>query len=381
MQRTASLTLRAYFYFVVAGPALVVSGCGQFGPRWPGDTGVHPEYQAATPAVDALDGVEAQLVDQMQQVAWGQSRRLSEALGKKSFAAQWVQDKPKSGAQVKWLDVATSGPRSTASTRASRSLPTRNPLQDQPADLPQPVARPASLDRDILLSQLRDVVRAGDATAMDKALTAVGLSLIDPGRVLDPADLTALSPPYREQVRQYHKILLALSQELVSAKGRLDEGRVMKRIQGLFGEQPLRVSTVELCRRVRGYGVYEAFDSHVFLAGREQPIIIYAEVDHYQTVEAENSRYQVKLAQEVVLYNESDGLAVWRQPRVEILDESRNQRRDFFVVQMIRLPQRLGVGKYVLKVRVTDLHNQSLDEATIPIQLVADQSMVSGGVK
>ena len=383
MQRTASPTLRAsYFYFAMLGWVLVVPGCGQLGSQWPGYAGGGFEHQAGTPAVDSLDGVEPQLADQVHQAVWDQSQRLSEALDKKSFAAQWVQEEPAkpqlNKSQVKWLNVATNVP-SAPITRVSGSLPALS----TPAVVPQPIAKPAPVppSRAALLSQLRETVRAGEGTAMDKALSAVGLSLTDPGRVLDPADLAGLPPVRRELVRRYHKILLAMSEDIVSTEDRLDEDRVMGHVKGLLGEQPLHVGKVELCRRVRGYGVYEAFDSQVFLAGREQPMIIYAEVDHYQTAEGKNGRYQVKLAQEVVLYNEPDGLAVWRQPRVEILDESRNQRRDFFVVQMIRLPQRLSVGKYVLKVRVTDLHNQSLDEATIPIQLVADQSMVSSGVK
>ena len=45
---------------------------------------------------------------------------------------------------------------------------------------------------------------------------------------------------------------------------------------------------------------------------------------------------------------------------------------------MIRLPARLSVGKYLLKIRITDQHGGSLDEATMPIQIVADQALVSG---
>ncbi|MCG8403178.1 MAG: hypothetical protein MJA84_16535, partial [Firmicutes bacterium] len=64
---------------------------------------------------------------------------------------------------------------------------------------------------------------------------------------------------------------------------------------------------------------------------------------------------------------------------VRITDVSRNVRRDFFLVQMIELPKRLTLGEFALKVRVTDEHGQTRDETTIPIEIVADQSLVNAG--
>jgi len=84
--------------------------------------------------------------------------------------------------------------------------------------------------------------------------------------------------------------------------------------------------------------------------------------------------HQVRVAQEVTLYDH-DGLVVWRQPRAEITDESRNRRRDFFIVQLIRLPANLGVGEFDLKVIVTDLADGSQDEAMVSLKVVADPVM------
>ena len=89
-----------------------------------------------------------------------------------------------------------------------------------------------------------------------------------------------------------------------------------------------------------------------------------------------DGQYEVKLAQQVSLYNEADGLEVWRHPSVQIVDRSRNRRRDFFEVQLIKLPPQLNVGKYRLKVRVTDYHADCIDEASMPIRFVADQTLV-----
>ena len=59
------------------------------------------------------------------------------------------------------------------------------------------------------------------------------------------------------------------------------------------------------------------------------------------------------------------------------MDNSYNQLRDFFVTQHLLLPANLGVGEFVLKVRVTDLQSGTLDERSRPIVLVADQRLVS----
>ncbi len=148
------------------------------------------------------------------------------------------------------------------------------------------------------------------------------------------------------------------------------------------GPQPLKISTVQLCRRVKGFGVYDTFDhGSRFMAGRNQRMIVYLELENFhsaKTADAQGDLYRVQLEQEVRLYSEADGFEVWRQDPVKIVDESRNVRRDFFVVQMIELPGRLGVGRFRLKVRVTDSQGKSIDEVSIPIEIVADQTLVQG---
>jgi hypothetical protein len=39
----------------------------------------------------------------------------------------------------------------------------------------------------------------------------------------------------------------------------------------------------------------------------------------------------------------------------------------------------VSVGEYRLKVRVTDLHGGSVDETTVPVELVADRALAEGG--
>ncbi len=352
--------------------AIAASACSQHHPRAvSGPASAH----AALDADDSPDTIRHTTADHATQLA--------RALGKNSFAAKWHGDAPDnapSEPRVKWISL-TDAPAAPPTDKPSPPQPAANPkptpVATQPAKAdPQPRPQSTAPDRKALLQQLHDAIRSQNMPEIDKAVALAALSLSNQGRPLNPQDLAALPPEKQQAVRQYHKLLLALSKQIAENDGPLNPQAVTDQIQQLLGDQPIQIKNAALCRRVQGYGVYEPFDNPVFLAGREQPMIIYAELDNYRRVEID-SVYQVKLAQEVVLYNEADGLAVWHQPRVEIIDESRNRRRDFFVVQMVRLPARLGVGKYILKVRLTDQHSGSLDEATMPIQIVADEALVT----
>jgi hypothetical protein len=139
----------------------------------------------------------------------------------------------------------------------------------------------------------------------------------------------------------------------------------------------LHLKNVTLCTRVNGYGVYEPFNTSTFLAGVEHPAIIYAELENFAPEIGSDGQYTVRLTQQIVLYNQSDGLAIWRIRPTEIVDRSRNRRRDFFVVQLITLPARVGVGKYNLKITLTDQVGQTVDEAEMPIQVVADEKLLN----
>ncbi|MEX1015684.1 MAG: hypothetical protein WDZ31_02975, partial [Phycisphaeraceae bacterium] len=246
------------------------------------------------------------------------------------------------------------------------------PITDD--DAPEPLTR-----REVL-ALLREHIRGSDDSAMSKALTAAAVSLADSGQEIDPAVLNGLNERQRARVELFHQLLLTLGQELAQGS-ELQRHSIDRRLDELFRDRPLEIRTLALCRRVSGFGVFDAFDSRTFLAGRNQRLIVYSELEHFRPKRLDNGEYEVQLEQEVVLYNESDGLAVWRHEPVRITDQSQNQRRDFFVVQMVTLPARLSVGKYRMKVRITDVHGDSLDETTVPIELVADESLVHGGAE
>ncbi|MCX5660851.1 MAG: hypothetical protein NTW19_14190 [Planctomycetota bacterium] len=188
-----------------------------------------------------------------------------------------------------------------------------------------PAGKP--LDRGAVVSRLMDEVRRSDDPALNKAMAAAALSLVDPARnTLDPADLNGLNPAQTDQVYKFHDLVTSIRKSLASGQALPDATTLGSRLEGLRHEPPVHIHTLKLCRRV---------------------------------------------------YSEADGLAVWRQSPVEVKDQSFNRRKDFFVVQIVRLPARLSVGKYRLKIRVTDQADASIDESSVPLQVVADQTLVS----
>lgn len=188
----------------------------------------------------------------------------------------------------------------------------------------------------------------------------------------------------------------------------------------------LRIPKAVLCTRVEGFGRYNELrrmgstmgtlraggssgpnagdavtsiehdePAYVFLAGRKNKFIVYCEIDGFASRDGASmgrSGYEVEIAQDLTLYagGPASGMGgrdvvAWRKTDQRVKDFSLNQRRDFFMVQIVELPETLTVGAYTLKVRVRDLASggttgtttgggMSEAEAVIPIDIVADAS-------
>lgn len=237
------------------------------------------------------------------------------------------------------------------------------------------------LTRDQLIEQLSAQLAKDAATDKETLrpwLARVALAAIDPRYELTNAELAMLSTADRKVVLAYQQTLTEVGRSLGDSYK--SDREALRIIADQMGDRvsPTRTLTVKnatLCRKVKGFGVYEEFGRNTFLAGKTQPVIVYAELDHFKSLKRDDGVHVVKLTQEVVLYNDSDGLPVWRQKPVSIKDESRNARRDFFVVQIIQLSSRLTVGKYDMKVTITDELGEQVDETIIPIEIVADPSL------
>ncbi len=366
--------------------ALVGCSTGSFMARRSTSPPAATSRPAAGEAADAqTPGAAAQSAQDYAEQIQQAMKRAAQASAGAANAADTATPNQDAGsgapATIHWLDTRIVSPAAPtpAPSPAVRAAP--------PAPATQPA--PAALSRDALVTELRRVLSSASDPPMQRALAAAGLSLADPTRQLTAGDLAGLTPGQRDAVLRYQQLIQELGRQLVRSGAKIDAGtfdRLVARDDSApAADKPLAIRTVQLCRRVRGFGVYDTFPSNTFLAGRDQRMIVYVELAHFTAVHnapgAAPGTYQVKLRQQVTLYTAADGTEVWRQTPVDIVDESRNRRHDFFVVQLIDLPARLGVGKYMLKVRVSDVHGGSVDEASVPLTLVADQALVSSSGK
>ncbi len=143
-----------------------------------------------------------------------------------------------------------------------------------------------------------------------------------------------------------------------------------------------------LCTRVTGFGRFDPYSSSTFVAGRPIRAIVYTELDGFatrparsgdpvQTSVAMGDQVSVQLSQTLSLYNDKDGLLAWHRPAQGVTETSRSARRDFYLIQIIELPPTLSIGRYNLKVTVADSTSGNEAESILPIDVVADPSLVS----
>lgn len=133
----------------------------------------------------------------------------------------------------------------------------------------------------------------------------------------------------------------------------------------------LEVPTVQLCKRVDGYGVYEPIEQR-FVAGQQHQVIVYCEIENFMSQLNGQNLWETKVTEELVLYTENDGLPILREKPVVVPDVCRNRRNDFFIVRKLVLPPTIPVGRYLLKVTVVDQLASRVAEATLPITFVAN---------
>ena len=133
-------------------------------------------------------------------------------------------------------------------------------------------------------------------------------------------------------------------------------------------EIPLALPTLALCRSVQQFGVYDPHEPARFTAGKETPVVVYCEVDHFRSNPSGDGGWETKLTYEAVLYSDSQAaVPIINKKPTQIVDRCRNRRRDFFLADRMTLPANLPVGKYVLKVTVIDQLANRVAEKTVPV--------------
>lgn len=177
------------------------------------------------------------------------------------------------------------------------------------------------------------------------------------------------------------ELLSAMMDSLTNFRGALRSDNNMlfsKKIRPLIelsdrlrGQGELTVPTVSLCTWARGYGIYEPIDPARFVAGKEHKVVVYCEVENFQSQPNEKKQYETRLTQDLVLYTESSGLEVWKEKKQSYVDQARARRHDFFIGRIVTLPANLTIGTYLLKVTIEDMQAKHIAENTVPIEIVA----------
>lgn len=259
-----------------------------------------------------------------------------------------------------------------------KRAPATQPAKTKPAPTTQPIVRkPPRLSVQQLLHQLTDRIAKSDQSASQKAVTALGLSFASPDWQMSQRLLAGLSDSQLKQIEKLHQLTALFARQIQHGTADISRDAIAAQLNQIFGQQPISIHTLKLCKSVSGFGVYDPFAHHTFLAGTDHKMIVYVELRHFRAVKQADGRYKVQLKQQIFLFDRSDGLLVWQHKPVQIVDKSRDLRHDFFVVQLIDLPANLSVGKYRLKVRITDEQGNSLDEKTTDLQIVADKSLLN----
>ncbi len=348
------------------------------------DTSAAPPPATPKSAPDASDPV-GQLAQQTRQYAQQRTTDAPNAAKANAADVEWLSPSddarpanprraPQPNRTISYEPPVDPKPQPDRAATAPRPSP-----KPTPPDPPQPQHEPQTSEQLVgaLAQRLHEGV--GDDPSLRPWLARAALAVVDPRHSLTEAELASLGDADRQLVLAYQRTFTEMGQTL--GKGRRDDRRKLQDLAEQLADQidaaqSMRIRNLKLCKSVNGYGVYKTFGRNIFLAGRAQSLIVYAELDHVRTRTTDSGMKVARLTQEIVVYNQTDGLPVWRQRPVEIVDQSVNRRRDFFVVQMIKLSDRLTVGKYLLKVSITDEVGQTMDEATTPIEIVADPKLL-----
>ncbi|MBX3382920.1 MAG: hypothetical protein KF864_05365 [Phycisphaeraceae bacterium] len=238
--------------------------------------------------------------------------------------------------------------------------------EERAADLARKIAR---LLRAPGADQPRRMSDAAALAPLESARPGTLMALGGPGCVLSPhlnADELRVLIEARDRLAQTPAERVDISRDL----------------GGVLAPATLRVAKAFLCTRVSGFGRYNAYPDTSFPAGQPVRAIVYVEVENFTARPARESdpvlrdasvgeQVSVELSQALTLFHDQSGLQVWHRPAQTIIDSGRNTRRDFYLVQQIELPRTLTIGRYNLKVRVTDKTSGAEAEALIPLSIVA----------
>ncbi|HRX55536.1 MAG TPA: hypothetical protein P5016_13540 [Verrucomicrobiales bacterium] len=238
-----------------------------------------------------------------------------------------------------------------------------------------PVQMVTSLD-----TLLSEQAAESGAQRLKPVFAKAGLGLVLANAAVSAPDLSSFSVEDQAVVAPYQELFSQLSQ-LGSGDAEADRALLMASADGLAASvdalKPLEVVQAWLCQSVAGFGTFLPYDAYEFPRGNIPRILVYTELANYESQRQADGQFVVRLTQELSLHKVSRGKAsdepVWRESSVEIVDLSRNVRKDFFLVQVLRLPNDLSRGTYELQIAVKDLATNETAVKSVRLKLHSGQ--------
>lgn len=219
---------------------------------------------------------------------------------------------------------------------------------------------------------------AGHAGGIRPYVAKASLPLFGRTTSFSDEDLGALAETDRALLMGYQVFFANISRQLGAKDQDADRATLVdaanQLAESVNAQRTVSISQAWLCRAVSGYGSFQPFDAYEFRRGELPNILVYTELEHYRSERQANGQYLVKLVQELSLVKErafGKEKPVWAEEPVEISDVSRNARRDFFLVQYLRLPEKLDTGDYILQIKVTDQATGGVSTKTVPLRIVS----------
>lgn len=278
---------------------------------------------------------------------------------------------------VTWKDPSTIKPPSAPEPASPQGMP---PASSMPKTaLPAHDSQP-DIDEltQTLARALHDRSHDGDKPMRDLTVLAA-LAMLDAGNTLDSQTIQTLTEDERITLQGLQDWFLAMESGMDDRTAILET--VLESVRGLQASlrrtPRFELSDTSLVTRVGGFGDIDEWtlrndeEQYNFIAHSGQEIILYLELDGFESRLDDTGRWETSTSQQLVIYSDRDGIPVWKEQWQTATDLAGSRRNDYFTAQKIAIPTNLSVGKYQLKVRVRDEFSQSESEATIPFVMTA----------
>ncbi|MEL7237716.1 MAG: hypothetical protein AAGK78_02550 [Planctomycetota bacterium] len=172
------------------------------------------------------------------------------------------------------------------------------------------------------------------------------------------------------------KILATVAEGLVAFRDHLEDepaASAQARIEPIVSvarqlqlQNGLVLPTAQLCETVRGFADYDAL-APTFTAGTPRNVVLYVEVDNFQSKRGSDGQFETKISLAATLYD-PDGRPVMAVPEKQAVDRVRRARRDFFIADILQLPAETRPGEHVLKVTVKDEHGGRVAQQSVRVE-------------